>query len=150
MGMFREPVNRGIDMRIFGTIINVYEDCPFQTLMDIYLVELGAGSALLETPTGKDHITPDNICHNGLLSSLGSTSMEMALKTLNHNSRPIEVTLQFLNTVRLGDTIKAEASVLEIKEGTAYTECLLTNQKDERVAIAKGAFELTGKYLPNI
>lgn len=148
MSMFREPENKGLDCRLFGYSINVNEDCPFQNFMDIYVVELGEGKALLEIPIQGDHLTPENLCHNGVASSLAVTAMDFAMKTKNLTGNLLEMNVQFSpETATVGDLYNATATIISAEGDTVVSQCEISTQKGEQVAMAKGTFKVKGKFI---
>ncbi len=148
--LFREPLNRGIDCRLFGTILYLNEECPFHNLMDIYVAELAPGEAVVEVPVGKDHINPNNIAHGGVAFSLADTAMGMAIRTLNHNSVTMEANIKFIKPAYKSDYLKAIGKVIELKEKIIKAEAEVINLKGEKIAVAQGIFYNKGKLIDGV
>lgn len=138
--LFREAKNKGLDCRLFGTILNINEECPYHNLLDIYVVELGSGEAVLEIPLQKDHLNPQNIAHGGVAFSLADTAMGLAIRTLNRIGLTINTDINFLKPAKKSDTLKAIGKVIKKGKKIIVAEAVVVNQKNEQIAIARGTF----------
>lgn len=145
--LFREPENKGLDCRLFGTIININEECPFHNFMDIYVVELGPGEAVLEIPIGKEHLNPQSIAHGGVTSSLADTAMGMAIRTENYYGVTVEMNMNYLRPAYKGETLIAKAKTINLGEKIIVAQAEVENLKGEKIAIARGTYFNKGIFL---
>lgn len=145
--LFREPKNNGLDCRLFGTILNLNEECPFHNLLDIYIVELSPGEAVLEIPIQKDHLNPQNIAHGGVAFSLADTAMGMAIRTMNFYGVTIETNINFLKPVMKSDNLTAVGKIVKFGEKIIVAEAEVRNKEGEKVAVARGTYYNKGQYL---
>ncbi|MFZ7101922.1 MAG: PaaI family thioesterase [Peptococcaceae bacterium] len=144
---FREPQNNGLDCRLFGTLLNLNEECPFHNLIDMYIVELSPGEAVLEIPIQNDHLNPNNIVHGGVTFSLADTAMGMAIRTLNHNSVTIETNINYLKPAQKSDILKVVGKVVEFGRKIIVTEAIIYNKAGDKAAVARGTYYNKGVYL---
>jgi len=145
--LFREPKNNGLDCRLFGTLVNLNEECPFHNLMDIYVVELAPGEAVLEIPIQNDHLNPHNIAHGGVAFSLADTAMGMAIRTLNYKSVTIETNINYLKPVQKSDLLKGVGKVIELGKTIIVAEGIIYNKNGDKVAVLRGTYYNKGEYL---
>ena len=145
--MFRQPENQGIDCRLFETIIELNDQCSFHNLMDIYIVGLGPGEAILETPIGGDHLNPQDIAHGGVAFSLADTAMGMAIRSLNYLGATIEMNINYIRPVVISDTIQATGKILELGKTIIVAEAKVVNKEGKTVAITRGTYFNRGQFL---
>src|SRR5690554_5755520 len=145
--MFREPKNNGLDCRLFGTILNVNEECPYHDLLDMYIVELSQGEAVMEIPIQEEHLNPMNTVHGGLSFSLADTVMGVAIRTLNVNCVTVEANINYLKPVFKSDILSAIGKVVQLGKKIIITEGVIKNKTGEVIAIARGTYFNTGEFL---
>ncbi|MGI6225004.1 MAG: PaaI family thioesterase [Peptococcales bacterium] len=144
---FREPKNNGIDCRLFGTIINANEECPYHDLLDMYIVELGLGEAVIEVPTQNEHLNPMGTVHGGVTFSLMDTVMGVAIRTLNCDSVTVEANINYVKPVQKSDILTATGKVVNLGKKIIVTEGIVKNRAGETIAVARGTYFNTGEYL---
>ncbi|MGF7184136.1 uncharacterized protein (TIGR00369 family) [Desulfitispora alkaliphila] len=147
MLLFREPENKGLHPRLFGTLVNVNEDCPFQNFLDIYVVALGEKYALMETPLEGDHMDHEGNVHCGVVNSLAETAMSMAVRTANHKGRLKELKMAMVDTTKFGETLRAESTVDEIGEDI-LVQVSISTVKGRKIATGTGVYSILGEFLP--
>jgi len=144
---FREPKNTGLDCRLFGTILNQNEDCPYHDLLDMYIVELAHGEAVMEVPTQKEHLNSMGVVHGGVAFSLLDTVMGIAVRTLNVNCVTLEANINYLKPVLKSDNLTAVGKVVKLGKTIIVTEGIIKNKNGEKVAAARGTYFNTGQFL---
>jgi len=144
---FREPKNNGLDCRLFGTILDLNEECPFHNLLDMYIVELSPGEAVMEIPIQKEHLNPQEIVHGGVTFSLLDTAMGVAIRTLNYTSVTIEANINYLKPVLKSDNLTAIGKVVNFGRNIIVTEGIIKNKNGEKIAVARGTYFNKGQFL---
>ncbi|KJS82973.1 MAG: hypothetical protein JM58_13650 [Peptococcaceae bacterium BICA1-8] len=144
---FREPKNNGLDCRLFGTILNQNEECPYHNLLDMYIVELAPGEAVMELPTQKEHLNSMEVVHGGVTFSLLDTVMGISARTLNVNSVTVEANINYLKPVLKSDNLTAIGKVVKLGKKIIVTEGLIKNKEGEKVAVARGTYFNIGQFL---
>lgn len=145
--LFREPKNNGIDCRLFGTILNINEECPYHNLLDMYIVELGPGEAVIEIPTQKEHLNPLETVHGGVTFSLIDTAMGVAIRTLNYDCVTVEANINYLKPVKKSEILTAIGKVVNLGRKIIVTEGVIKNKVGEIVAVARGTYFNIGEFL---
>jgi acyl-CoA thioesterase len=145
--LFREPKNNGLDCRLFGTILNLNEEGPFHDHIDLYVVELSSGEAILEIPVQKEHLNPTGAVHGGLIFSLADAAMGFAIHTLNCLCVTVEANINYLKPIYKSDLLTAIGKVTQLGNTISVAESVIKNKKGETVAIARGTYYNTGEFL---
>ncbi|NLT94477.1 MAG: PaaI family thioesterase [Clostridia bacterium] len=145
--LFREPKNNGLDCRLFGSILNINDECPFHNLIDLYIVELSPGEAVMEIPAQEEHLNPMGAVHGGLIFSLADAVMGFAIRTLNIVSVTVEANINYLKPVYKSDTLTAIGKVIQSGNSIAVAEGLIKNKAGETVAVARGTYYNTSQFL---
>jgi len=144
---FREPKNNGLNCRLFGTILDINEECSYHNLLDIYIVELGPGEAVMEIPIDKNHLNPQEIVHGGVTFSLIDTAMGVAIRTLNYTSVTVEANINYLKPVLKSDNLTAIGKVVNLGKKIIVTEGVIKNKAGETIAVARGTYFNKGQFL---
>lgn len=144
--MIKEPINLGIDDRLFANIIELNHNCSYHKLLDIYVTELSVGKAVLEVAIKEKHLNPLNIAHGGVSYSLADTAMGVAIRTLNYYSVTIEIYMNYIKPINKDDTIKAIGTVVD--SGKIFvTKAEIFNSNNEMLATAMGKFYNKGNLI---
>jgi acyl-CoA thioesterase len=144
---FREPKNNGLDCRLFGSILNINEECPYHDLIDLYIVELSPGEAVLEIPAQGEHLNPMGAIHGGLIFSLADAAMGFAIRTLNIVSVTAEANINFIQPVYKSDILTATGKVIKLGNNISVTQCEIKNKEGETIAVGRGTYYNTGEFL---
>ncbi|MFZ5942809.1 MAG: PaaI family thioesterase [Bacillota bacterium] len=131
-------------------LINLNDECPFHEHLDMYIVELSPGQAIMEIPIQNEHLNPQGIAHGGVAFSLADTAMGMAIRTLNHYSVTIDMNINFLKPIAKSDNLTAVGRVVSFGKRIIVTEAVLNNKQGEQAAVARGTYFNKGKYLENL
>lgn len=145
--LFREPENKGIDCRVFYTILQITESCKYYDDMEMYIVSLGKGEAELEIPVEAKHLNPLGIVHGGVIFSLADTVMGLAINTLDADCVTMDAQINYIKPGKVGDVIKARGMVVKFGRKIIVTRAEIVNQKNELVAILNGTYYNNGEKI---
>ena len=116
-------------------------------MMKIFISSLAPGESFLEMPIVECHINPQNVAHGGVAFSLVDTAMGMAIRTYNTVGVTVEMNINYLRPVTLGDTIYSTGKVLDLGKRLIVAQGEVTNQNGELIAVARGTFYNKGTKL---
>jgi len=139
--------NKGINQGLFDMIITINRECNFHKMMKIHIVSLSPGEAVLTTPVEECHINPQNVAHGGVAFSLVDTAMGMAVRTYNTVGATVEMNINYLKPVRLGDIIYSTGKVIELGKKIIVVCGDVVNQNGELLATSRATFYNRGTKL---
>lgn len=141
-----QTINKGIDPPLFERINKVNDDCPFHNLIDLKLLSLSPGEAVMTTPVRECHINPQNIAHGGVAFSLADTVMGMAIRTMGVRGVTIDINIHYLKPAVLGDTMIAYGNVSKMGDRIIVADAKMVNQNDEPIAMTRGTYYNKGPF----
>lgn len=133
-------INQGIDSTLFERLVDMNKQCPYHNLLDIDIAELSPGEAKIVTHICHKHMNSQNISHGGVACTLVDTAMGYAIRTLGYTCVTLDISLNYLDPVKMNDTITATGRVIRLGNKIIVADCTVTNQDDKKVVIAKGSF----------
>ncbi len=110
--------------------------------LGIKLLEAAPGRTLCEMPVTEDMRNHQGVCHGGFITALADSAMGSALATVlpeGERHMSFDLKLSLMRTVRVGETLRAEGTVLHAGRRTAVGECRL-RVEGKLVATASGSF----------
>lgn len=78
--------------------------------LGIELVDITAGSTVMQMPILPWMANGDGVCHGGLLFSLADTAMAFASNSRNEVYVAVSTSIEFLSPGRVGETVRAVAT----------------------------------------
>ena len=145
--MWRKAVNKGIDQELFDKILAINRDCNYHNMMKIYITALAPGESFLVLPVEECHINPQNVAHGGVAFSIVDTAMGMAIRTYNTVGATVEININYLRPVMLGDIIYSTGKVIDLGKKLIVVQGDVTNHKGEQVAVARSTYYNLGTKL---
>ena len=110
--------------------------------MDFELIN--PGTTLYRIEIKNQHLATPNMSHCGLISALLDASMGVGALSLvamnNQVVSTVEMKVNFLRAVRLGDQLCAKSIVIRKGKNTIVMQSEARNQDDKLVAISSGTF----------
>ncbi len=113
--------------------------------MDV--VEIDEGRATIALEIRDHHCNGHSICHGGVTFMLADSAFAFACNSRNVTTVAQHNTISFLAPVRLGDILTATAIETTLKGRSGITDVTVTNQKDDTVAVFRGASRAIGGTL---
>ena len=105
------------------------------------------GQACSRMTTREDMVNGLDICHGGLVFTLGDTAFAFACNAYNVQSFAASCQIEFLRPAKLGDELLATASEDYRGRRAGYYTVKISNQRDELVALFRGRSGSNGKPL---
>ena len=115
---------------------------PFETLLDIRVLNIGEGTARVEMPFKREITQPSGVVHGGAITTLADTASAVALRKLVEPSKQYftaRLEIRFLSTLREGSLV-AEAVVVEKKKRKATVDVKIRNKDGALIAKATAIF----------
>lgn len=135
-----EAKNKGINEELFKKIIESSQKTQYHKLIGMYITELDSGKAVMEIVVSEKHLNPLEVAHGGVLFSLMDSAMGIAAKTLGKDAVTLEMNINYIKSVKVGDKINAFAKIVHLGKSTAVAVCDAYNQDGQLVASARETF----------
>lgn len=123
----------------------MYNNDPFSKWLGIERVLDGAGSSVLRMTVRKEMLNGFDIAHGGITYSLADSALAFASNGHGIQSVSIETSISHTKPVKEGDVLTAVAVEKNRTNKVGIYEIVVTNQKEETVALFKGTVYRTGK-----
>ena len=120
------------------------ESSPFESLLNIEIVEAQSGQALLKMPYTVKLSNGGGVMHGGAMTTLADTAVAMAIKSLLPGGTPFattELKMEFIAPVLEGE-VTAKAHVDELDKRNFHGECELSGEEGELFARMTSVFKL--------
>lgn len=111
---------------------------PFARTLDLSAREVRQGYALVEMMIREEHLNLHRTAHGGIVFSVIDAAFELASNSHGTAAMALSVTLNFLKSVKAGDTVIAEASEVDLTKRTGNYRFLVRNQRGELIAHGQG------------
>lgn len=139
----------GNTKNLFDSYKNVFSHPDnFGRLLGYQVQEIEAGRARTSLTIEEKHLSPSGMTHGGVLSAFVDFSMGAALfRALpkDHRCSTIEFKINYISSVKLGETIVAEAKIKFQGRSHAVMECHVFRPKEEArkdVAVSLGTYNI--------
>lgn len=130
------PSPDGLAARVAATMYAA--DTVVRELLQIELLECGAGRARMRMRVREDMLNAHRICHGGLIFSLADTAFAYACNSRNQVAVAAGGSIEFLRPARPGDWLTCEAVEQVLQGRHGIYDMRVTNQHGELVALARG------------
>lgn len=126
----------------------IYDRNPFVQLLEMRLVQLESGKAVLTMPVVMDkHTNLHGIAHGGALASLADTAMGVACGTLGSKVVTVDMNINLMQGARPGGTISAKAEVLHHGKSTIVVDAGIFSEEGKLLAKSRGTFFVVGRFI---
>ena len=85
-----------------------------------------------------DMVNGHAVCHGGIVFALADSAFAFACNSHNESTVAAAASVDFLASAREGDELTAEASELWRTRRNGIYEIIVSNQRGERIALARG------------
>ena len=123
----------------------MYDNDNFSQWLGIKIIHLDMGQAILEMKIRMEMTNGFGIAHGGISYSLADSALAFAANTHGRHSVSIETSISHTLPILVGDTIRAVVSEDNLTNRIGVYRVLISNQKEQIVAIFKGTVYRTSK-----
>ncbi len=102
------------------------------------LVDVGAGTAVLEMAVREDMLNGHDICHGGFIFTLADSAFAYSCNSYNLVTVASGCAIDFLAPARKGDVLTARAHERSASGRTGVYDIEVTNQRGEKIALFRG------------
>jgi acyl-CoA thioesterase len=102
------------------------------------LVDVGAGTAVLEMRVREDMLNGHDICHGGFIFTLADSAFAYSCNSYNLVTVASGCSIDFLAPARMGDVLTARAHERSASGRTGVYDIEVTNQRGEKIALFRG------------
>jgi len=108
---------------------------------------ISAGHAQLRMRIVDTMLNGHSTCHGGYIFTLADSAFAFACNTFNQVAVASSAGIEFLAPAYAGDELTAEASLQSQGRRTGLYDVVVTNQKQQRIALFRGRSHRIGKTL---
>lgn len=123
----------------------MYNNDPFSKWLGIERVEDGAGKSVLRMKVRAEMLNGFAIAHGGITYSLADSALAFAANGHGRMSVSVETSISHTAQVKEGEFITARAEEMSLTNKIGIYQIIVSNEKNETVAIFKGTVYRTGK-----
>ena len=118
----------------------------FSKWMGLEIIHVASGTCTVEAKITDSMLNGFEICHGGITFSIADSAFAFASNTHGIQAVSIETSISHTKPVRAGDVITAIATEKNLSKKLGIYDVVLTNQKNETVALFKGTVFRTDKF----
>ncbi len=115
-----------------------FDSSPYALFMGMTCEELSRGYAKIRMVVKKDFVNWENLIHGGVISSLLDQAFGCSLNTLDYIYVAVQLSINFMSSAPVGETIYAESKVLHAGRSLGVAEMTVTDSKGKAIARATG------------
>jgi len=116
----------------------------FSKNVGVNLIEVKYGYAKAELKVTNFHLNQAGVVHGGAIFTLADTTFAVASNSFGKVSLAINTSISFMHASRLGDTLIAEAKLVDESNRLGTYEVVITNG-DKKIAFFTGTVYKTSK-----
>ncbi len=136
-----------MDFALENHLRSLYAENPFVNLLQMKIVEMSKGSITLNMPIENKHANLYKATHGGAIASLADTAMGLACATTGKKVVTLDMNLNYIRNVPIGDSLTAVANLIHNGSRTMVSETNIYNSEDKIVVAARATFFVTGTFL---
>ena len=126
-------------------VSKMYDSDWFSQWLGIERVKVEEGHCILRMTIRKEMLNGFAIAHGGITYSLADSALAFASNSHGRMSVSVETSISHTISLKEGDVITAVASEKSLSNKIGIYEVLVTNQKNDTVALFKGTVYRTSK-----
>ena len=115
--------------------------------LGMHFEAIGPGFARLRMRIAEPMLNGHSTCHGGYIFTLGDSAFAFACNSFNLIAVAASASIEFLAPAYLDDELTAEASVQSQGRRSGLYDVVITNQKQQRIALFRGRSHRIGKPL---
>lgn len=127
----------------------IYRGNPYVLWLGMQIERLAPKEVTLRLPIEPDqHTNLYRVAHGGAIASLADTAMGMACATTGSKVVTLDLNVNFIKAAPGGEALTAVGRVLHAGRSTMVAECDIQTGSGVRVALGRGTFFVTGRFVP--
>ncbi len=138
-----QPTNEGLNKDLFEYLLKSIADAPSYKLLSIELVGLAPLRSQFKMEVRPEHANSIGLMQGGILSALADAAMGIAVRTQGVNAATVDISVGFTSAARVGDTLRAEGSVVKAGKDIFFTDCRV-HSGDRLIGYSKATFYKVG------
>jgi uncharacterized protein (TIGR00369 family) len=115
-----------------------FDASPFALYLGMTVSELGKGYVKITMPVRPEYLNFENMLHGGVVSSLLDQAFGCCLNTLDYIYLAVQLNVNFMATVPVGETLYAEGKVIHAGRSLGIAEMTVTDARGKLIARASG------------
>jgi acyl-CoA thioesterase len=132
--------NGGIDKDLFALIIERINKAPSYKNLGITLLTLSTGTARVGMVAKKEFENTSTHAHGGVIAALADTAMGLSIATQGFTVVTMDMNINYLLPVNIGDSLIASAYIIKLGNNTAVAEAEVYKFQHTLVAKSQGIF----------
>ena len=120
--------------KIHPVVAKMLEGDEMTRWLDAEVLESKEGYCKVQMEVRKEMANGFNIVHGGISFSLADSAIAFAANAYGRHAVSLNTTIRHLYPVFVGDTLIAEAEVVNLKHKIINVDATVTNQNGEKVA----------------
>lgn len=125
----------------------MYANDAFSKWLGIEIIDLDAGSAILELEVRPEMTNGFGIAHGGIAYALADSALAFAANAHGQKSVSVETSISHVHAVKAGAKLRAVANEESLSNKIAVYRILVTDQSnDKTIAVFKGIVYRTSKH----
>jgi len=119
--------------------------------LDMRLISVTPGCAVLSMPVRADMVNGHHICHGGFMFTLADSAFAFACNSYNQNTVASSCNIDFLAPAREGDVLEAEAVERSLSGRTGVYDITLRTRSGKIVALFRGkSYRIKGEVIAGL
>ncbi|MBX7137223.1 MAG: hydroxyphenylacetyl-CoA thioesterase PaaI [Oligoflexia bacterium] len=123
------------------------EKDAYSRWLGIELVKIAPGTAVVRMKVRGEMLNGFGVCHGGITYALADSAFAFAANTQGRISMSIQNSISYTRQVQLDDLLTASAVESSPGDKIAVYDVIVTNQRNEEVALFRGTVYRTSKEL---
>ena len=115
-----------------------FDNSPYAVYMGMTVEDLSKGYAKIKMTVKPEYLNFENMLHGGVVSSLLDQAFGCCLNTLDYIYVAVQLSINFMSTAPVGETIFAEGKVVHAGRSLGVAEMTVTDSKGKLIARATG------------
>ena len=117
----------------------------FSRWLGMRLLEIKPGKVRAEMKVRREMLNGFAVSHGGVVFSFADSAFAFACNTHGKISVSIENSISYPNPIKEGDVLRAVAEEESVSNSVGFYRVVVTNQREEKVAIFRGTVYRTKK-----
>ncbi|MEO8589787.1 MAG: hydroxyphenylacetyl-CoA thioesterase PaaI [Flavobacteriales bacterium] len=126
-------------------VARMYDNDPFSIWLGIERLRVEPGTCALRMTLRREMLNGFGIAHGGLTYSLADSALAFASNSHGIQAVSVETSISHTKPVKEGDVLTATAEEKSLSRSIGIYHIVVTNQREETVALFKGTVFRTGK-----
>jgi acyl-CoA thioesterase len=127
----------------------MYNNDHYSKWLGIERITIEPGRCILRLKVRKDMLNGFAIAHGGITYSLADSALAFASNSHGRKAVSIETSISHAEQVHEGDILTATAEETKISNKIGIYSIIVTNQKNEKVALFKGTvYRTSAEWFP--